>query len=420
LSRTIETEHETVRRFDLPPEDETIRRFDDLPTERTAVRRLDLLDVLLIFAERKWLILGWALAGLVIAIIAIMRAPTLYKSQATIMPPQQEQSSAALLSQLGALTAFAGVGSNLGKNPADLYIAILQTNLVADNMVDRFHLMDAYQIPDRDAAAGYLRKYSKFSASKDGLILISVEDKDRKRAAVLVNGYADELFNQNNRLAIGAASQRRLFFQQQLAEEKDRLADAEVAMKQTQQSTGVLQLSGQAQNIIGQESSIEANITSHEVQLGALLRSSTEQNPDVVRLRTELSGLRSQLQQLQNGTSGDMLTQRQFPSAGLEYIRKERDVQYHQTLFDLLARQLEAARIDEAKASPTVQMVDPPQVPRVRSWPRPFLFILAGLVLGTMFGFIRCTVIYVYEYLDTSPDLHERYQQVKRAMHLRG
>jgi uncharacterized protein involved in exopolysaccharide biosynthesis len=395
LSRTIETEHGTVR-------------------------RLDILDVLLIFAQRKWLILCWALAGVVIAIIAILRAPTLYKSEGTIMPPEQQQSSAALLSQLGALTAFTGGGGGFGKNPADLYIAILQTNLVVGEMVDRFHLMDAYKIPDRDAAGGTLRKYSKFTANKDGLIQISVEDKDPKRATTLVNGYVDELFRQNNRLAIGAASQRRLFFEQQLAQEKDRLADAEIALKQTQQSTGVLQLSGQAQNIIGQEASIQANITSHEVQLGALLASSTEQNPDVVRLRTELSGLRAQLQQLQKGTSRDMLTQREFPAAGLEYIRKERDVQYHQTLYDLLARQLEAARIDEAKASPTIQMVDPPLVPRGASWPKPFLFILAGLVIGTMFGCIRCAVIYVYEYLDTNPDLRERYKQVKRAMHLRG
>ena len=150
-----------------------------METEQGSVRQLDMLDVLLIFAQRKWLILGWALAGLVIAIIAILRAPTLYKSQATIMPPQQEQSSAALLSQLGALTAFSGVGSNLGlKNPADLYVSILQTNLVADNMVDRFHLMDAYKIPDRDGAAGMLRKRSKFNAGKDGLMQIIVEDKD--------------------------------------------------------------------------------------------------------------------------------------------------------------------------------------------------------------------------------------------------
>jgi tyrosine-protein kinase Etk/Wzc len=391
-----------------------------METEPGSVRKLDLLDVLLIFARRKRLILGWALAGLVIAIIALLRATTLYTSQATIMPPQQEQSSSALLSQLGALTAFSAVGGNLGlKNPADLYVAILQTNLVADNMVDRFHLMDVYKIPDRDGAAGMLRKRSKFQAGKDGLMQIIVEDKDPHRAAMLANGYADELFNQNNRLAIGSASQRRLFFEEQLAQEKDHLADAEVALKQTQQSTGVLQLSGQAQNIIGQEANIQANITSHEVQLGALLSSSTEQNPEVVRLRTEVAGLREQLQQLQKGTNGDMLSQREFPAAGLEYIRKERDMQYHQTLYDLLARQLEAARIDEAKATPTVQMVDPPQVPKVRSWPKPLVFIIVGLVAGTMLGCIRVTVVYLYEYAETDPRLRDRYMEVKQAMHLR-
>jgi tyrosine-protein kinase Etk/Wzc len=390
-------------------------------TEPGNVRRLDLLDVLLAFAQRKWLILAWALAGVVIAIIATLRATTLYKSEATIMPPEQQQSSAALLSQLGALTAFAGVGSNLGlKNPADLYIAILQTHLVADNMVNHFHLMDVYKIPDVEAAAGLLRKRTKFVANKDGLIQISVEDPDPKFAATLVNGYADELFQQNNRLAIGAATQRRRFFQQQFAEEKDHLSDSEIALKQTQQSTGVLQLSGQAQNIIGQEASIHANITSHEVQLGALLASSTEQNPDVVRLREELKGLRQQLQLLQQGTNGAMLSQREFPEAGLAYIRKERDLQYHQTLYDLLARQLEAARIDEAKASPTVQMVDPPQIPKARSWPKPFIFILAGLVIGTMFGCIRVAVIYVYDYAETDPRMRDRYAQVKQAMHLRS
>jgi uncharacterized protein involved in exopolysaccharide biosynthesis len=287
-------------------------------------------------------------------------------------------------------------------------------------MAKHFHLMDVYKIADLDASAGLLRKRSKFVANKDGLIQISVEDPDPKFAAALVNGYADELFQQNNRLAIGAASQRRQFFQQQLAEEKDHLADAEVALKQTQQSTGLLQVSGQAGNIIAQEASIHANITSHEVQLGALLASSTEENPDVVRLREELKGLREQLLILQKGSNGLMLSQREFTGAGLEYIRKERDLQYHQTLYDLLLRQLEAARIDEAKASPTVQMVDPAQIPKGKSWPKPFIFILAGLVIGTMFGCIRVAVIYVYDYAEADPRLRDRYAQVKQAMHLRG
>lgn len=391
-----------------------------METHQTGARRMDVLDVLLIFARRKWIILGCAALFGLIAIIVTALQPRLYKSIATILPPQQEQSSSSLLNQLGALSALAGGGGLGTKSQADLYISILQTNLVAQDMVDRFHLMDGYGIHDRDGAAGMLHKRSKFNAGKDGLIQISVEDKDPKRAALLANGYADELFQQNNRLAIGSASQRRQFFQRQLAEEKDKLADAEVALKQTQQSTGVLQFTGQAANILREEAELQANITSHEVTLAALLASSTEQNADVIRTRSELVGLHTQLTQLQKGLNGSTLTQAQFPAAGLAYVRKERDVKYHETLFELLARQLDAARIDEAKASPTVQLVDPPQVPKSPSWPRPTLFLLIGIVLGGIVGCCLCAVLWLYEYVDTDPLLSPRFALLKRTLRLRS
>jgi uncharacterized protein involved in exopolysaccharide biosynthesis len=387
-------------------------------TQQEAGRTLDLLDVLLIFARRKWTILAWVAAGLITAIVLIAITPKLYLGQATILAPEQEQSSSALLGQLGALTALSG---NLGvRSAGELYVSLLQTNVVLLDMVDRFHLMKGYNIPDREGAAGMLRKRSKFTAGKDGLIQIAVEDPDPKRAAALSAGYADELFRQNNRIAIGSAAQRRLFFQQQLLDEKNHLADAEVSLKQTQQSTGVLQLTGQAENIIRQEAELAADITSHEVQLSALQTSSTEENPQMVRLRTELAGLRTQLKQLQKGTGGSTLSQAEFPAAGLEYIRKQREVQYHQTLYDLLARQLEAARIDEAKASPPVQLVDPPLIPRVPSWPRKGLFIIVGVVIGFTLGCIRCAVVWLYEYAETDPRLRDRYAAVKRSFGLRS
>lgn len=378
---------------------------------------MDLLDVLLVFTRRKWLILGCALLfGIAAAIFSALQ-PRLYKATATLMPPQQEQSGSSLLNQLGALSAFAG--ASLGHTSTDLYLSILQTNVVAEGMVDQFHLMDAYNIHDREGAAGMLRHRSKFTSSKDGLIQVNVEDKDPRRAAALASGYARELFNQNNRIAIGSASQRRLFFQRQLDEEKERLADAEVALKQTQQTTGVLQLSGQAANVLRQEAELQANITNHEVQLAALLSSSTEQNPEVVRVRTELSGLRAQLTAMQKGETGQTLSQAQLPTAGMEYVRKERDVKYHETLFELLARQLEAARIDEAKASPTVQVLDPPTVPRQPSWPRPKLFILIGLFLGVVVGCCLCALLYLHDYVVSDPRLSPRYAVLRQSLRLR-
>jgi uncharacterized protein involved in exopolysaccharide biosynthesis len=389
-------------------------------TEPAEGRSLDLLDILLIFARRKWMILGCVALFALVAIIVTALQPRLYRSTATILPPQQEQGASSLLNQLGAFAALAGGGGYSTKSQGDLYVAILQTNIVAQDMVDRYHLTDVYNVHDRDGAVGMLRHRSKFVYGKDGLIQVGVEDKDPKRAAMLAAGYADELFHQNNRLAIGSASQRRLFFQQQLVEEKDRLEDAEVALKQTQQSTGVLQLSGQASNILRAEAELQANITSHEVELAALLSSSTEQNPEVVKVRSELAGLHTQFSELQKGAGGDTLSQARFPAVGLEYVRKEREVKYHETLFELLARQLEAARIDEAKATPTVQLVDPPQVPKLRSWPRPKLFLLIGMAFGLVVGCCLAVVLWLYQYVDTDPRFSPRFAVLKHALRLRA
>src|SRR6202012_895914 len=129
-----------------------------------------------------------------------------------------------------------------------------------------------------------------------------------------------------------------------LALEKDRLTDAEIALQQTEESTGAISPAGQTGVVISQVAALQAEITSREVQLDALRTSSTDQNPDVIRINSELAGLREQLRGLESGTSkralGDIsITAANVPQAGLEYVRKERDVKYHQLLFDLLPRQ---------------------------------------------------------------------------------
>src|SRR5207237_1363293 len=215
----------------------------------------DILDLLIVLAKRKRLILTVSAVSAAFALIVSLLLPNRYTATTKILPPQQSQSaSTMLLNQLagggmGPLTAIAG--SSLGiKNPSDIYIAILKSRTIQDALLSRFELMRVYRDKRASDARKDLTGYSDILAEKEGLISISVEDQDPKRAAAMANAYVNELRKVTQRLAISEASQRRLFFEQQVKQAKDDLASAEVALKETQQKTGMIQLDSQAKAVI--------------------------------------------------------------------------------------------------------------------------------------------------------------------------
>jgi tyrosine-protein kinase Etk/Wzc len=385
----------------------------------------DLLDLLLVVVQRKKAILKATVIGLLLGTGLVLLVKPTFTATVVIMPPQQGQSSAALVSQLGSLASLTGLGSGGLKDPNDLYLAILQSNRIADALIKRLDLMTVYRTKKLSQARAALAGSSKFTSDKGGMITISVKDRDPHRAAQIANAYVDELHAINSHLMIGEASVRRAFFTQQLALEKDRLTDAEVALKETEETTGAVSPSGQTGIAIGQVAQLQAQIISHEVQLDAMRNTATDQNPDVIRLNNELQSLRDQLRQMESAKNkrapGDiLLTPSVLPADQLEYLRKQRDVQYHTLIFDLIARQFEAARLDEAKAAPLIQVLDPAEPPDKKSSPFRSLWTLIGGILGFLYGCARAVGSYVYGRVVADDVYAERLGQFRRALRFRS
>ena len=357
---------------------------------------VDLLNLALILAGRKRFIFLSSFIVAVITAIIVLVIPQTFTATATMLPPQKENSSSALLGSLGGLAALAGGGggaaSMLGlKNPGDLYIGLLQSETIADTLIHRFDLMHIYKEKKLSDTRKKLRSNTTILSEKSSLISIAVKDHDPKRAAAMANAYIQELHDLMSHLAVTEAGQRRMFFEQQLEQEKNRLADAEVALEKTENKTGIIQPQGQAQAVIATIMQLRAQIAASEVELGSLRTSATEQNPEVITLQSQVTALRSQLADFEKGhpgaaaVSGDVLTPTsQVPAASLEYIRGMRDVKYHETLFELLARQYEMAKVDEAKQGQMIQVVDPALVPDRRSWPPRTLLTLLAFLLTAM------------------------------------
>ena len=275
------------------------------PLEAQTGIEFDLLDLLLVMAERKnTIILSTVIGMFLLTGLVLLMHPT-FTAKAVILPPQQGQSSAALISQLGGALALAGLGSTGAlKDPNDLYLAVLQSNTVEDGLIKNLNLMAAYKVKKLSEARRMLAASSKFVSEKGGLISITIKDGDPHRAAQIANAYIDELHNINSRLIIGEASVRRHFFGDQLALEKDRLTDAEIALQQTEETTGAISPMGQTGVVISQVAALQGQIISREVQLDALRTSSTDQNPDVIRLNNEIEGLRAQMRELESVQKG--------------------------------------------------------------------------------------------------------------------
>jgi capsule polysaccharide export protein KpsE/RkpR len=278
---------------------------------------------------------------------------------------------------------------------------MLTSRTIGDNLINRFDLQKAYRVKRYQDAEKKLRQNSEVIATKEGLISISVTDRDPKRAAEIANAYVQQLYNVNQNLAITEASQRRLFYEQQIKAEQRQLSSAELALTQVQEKSGLLQPEAQARAIIGGIADLRAQVATHEVQLRTMRSYATENNPELQRAETELAGMRSELAKLEhsNAAAGNgnlAIPARQMPEAELEYLRRSREVKYHEALYDFLGKQLEAARIDEGQNAILVQVVDTAVAPESKSGPKRLLIVL---VSTTAVFLVACLAVLLIEAL---------------------
>ena len=360
----------------------------DFARNRESEAEVSLLVLLAVLGRRKRPIFAVTILAMAMAAAVVCVMPPSYTAEAVIMTPQQEQSAQVLM--MGSLAGLSGLtgasgAAGLWRNPADLYIGLLKSRTVADDLIAKYRLRDVYGRRLPTDARKALERHTDISTGRDSLIHIRVEDHDRTRAAALANAYVDELHDRNSHLTLTSASARRIFFEQQLAGEKSALSDAEVALKKQQQTSGLVLPQGQAEALIRSMAQLRAEITAREVQLQGMRSYAAVNNPQRQVAELEIAALRAELAKLERGApEGIAVPARNLPEAGLEYVRRLRDLKYHELLFEILSKQYEAARMDESRLAPAIQVIDRAVVPDKRSWPPRILITLGAGLLAAL------------------------------------
>jgi uncharacterized protein involved in exopolysaccharide biosynthesis len=368
---------------------------ESLPEQPRSAAAFSFFGALTHLARGKRLVLLAAGIAFGLGIIVSLLLPVSYTATTRIMTPQQTQPSAALLMSQLALNSTAtnplatatGGGLSL-RNPNELYLGLLASRPVADGIIAEFGLERAYRAKDMSAARKALADRTAVTSEKSTLIAISVIDTDKKRAAAIANAYPEQLRELTKNLAVTEASQRRLFYEQRLKDAKTDLVNAELAFQQIQRQKGLIQLDAQAKALITSLADLHAEVADKEVQLQALRSYSTEQNPEVQLLESQLASLQNQTAKLEerSGTPGSGgLDLADVAGAGGDYLRAEHELEYRQALFDLLLKQYDAARWDESRNAAVIQIVEEAIPPDHKSAPRRTLIVLVFTALG-LFG----------------------------------
>lgn len=333
-----------------------------------------------------------------VAAAYMLMQPDVYTARTTLLPPQQQQSNSAsaALSALGSLGATPGLPAI--KTPEDLYVGVLKSNAVTRPLIDKFELKSRYKVATYEGMRAVLSKYVTVSADKkSGLISVEVDDTDPEFAAKLANEHVAQLIKVMSHLAVSEAQQRRMFFAKQLQDTNTALLAAEQALLTVQRQSGVVALDKQAEAMITNAAKLRALIVEREVQLRVLRTGATDQNPESVCLVSEIQAMRGELARIESArkqnTDGPMdISVGALPEAASSYARAVREVKYQEVMLQSMLRQLEMAKLDEAKEGYAIQQVDTAVAPDRKSKPARAVIVLLTAISAALLATFHVVV----------------------------
>lgn len=374
---------------------------------------LDLFAFGLLLLRHLKFILGCGAVAFLVMVALMLHVKPRYASTAVMIIPQGNITSASLQAKIAANTL------DLLGGGFELYADILKSRTVADRIIKNHDLMQVYHVTRVQRAEIELASLTKVETTREGVLRVTTEDTDPQRAADIANDYLHQLDLLNSSLVLTSVSEERAFLEREMIKEKDTLADAEVALKQAQENTSGLPPEAVATAGLNALQMTRAQLRADQIQLAALLTGETEQNPEIIRLRSEIAGLSGQLENLQKGevSSANGTPTSKVPAETLEYTRRLRDVKFREALVELLEKQFDAAKAQEAKTPTIVQVLDIAVPSPEKAWPPRTFYSLAAGVVGLLLGAFLVALHALVQAYVRAPQNQSKLQELRHTYH---
>jgi uncharacterized protein involved in exopolysaccharide biosynthesis len=344
------------------------------------------------------------------------------------LPPEKESGSLGLASSLlpsGISSMLGGGGLSLPglATPSDLYAAILKSNIVCKAVVDNNNLKKVYDVNLDEIAIKELLFRTKISVEPEGIISLSYEDTNPVRAAAVANSFIESLNKVNQENIVSKARSTREFVEQRLKETVHDLAAAEEAYKNFQENHNAVSLPDQVKAVINAIADLRGQQVIAEIEFGVMKKSLSPSNTRYQDQEYKIEQIKVQLEKLERGdtitSSGSVLNipMKQTPELSLELARLTRDLKIQETVFELLKQQYEEARIQEMRDTPTLQVLDRAEEPRMKSRPkRTVIAALSGVLSFGMTLILVITLEFVRREKSTNSIVYQRLSGITQML----
>lgn len=383
-----------------------------LQKELRANREKNVARVGVLWNRRKLLGLA-AGTGLVVATLAAFLIPKRYTSTVRLMPPDQTSSQGAAM--LAALTgrvggSLAGIAENaLGiKTTGDLFVGILGSNTVEDDVIHKFDLQNLYRDRYIEEARTDLATHSGISIDpRTGIISLTAVDRDPRRAAAIAQEFVNELNWVVTHLSTSSAHRERVFLDERLVEVKENLETDEKQFSQFASEKSAIDIPEQGKAMVTAAAGLQGQLIATEAELESLRQIYTDNNVRIRALQARVDDLHKALEKLggkgtDENSSADQLypSLKELPLLGVRYADLLRRTKVEEAVFEALTQQDEMAKVEEAKEIPSVKILDPPLIPEEKSFPPRLLVVFLGTLTTLLAGIVWILTTSAWEVLD--------------------
>lgn len=342
----------------------------------------------------------------VIAFIISLIIPKKYTATASLLPPLPGD---ALWSIETSMLGLRGIGLT-GATPSDLFAAILKSHTVMDSVIKENNLMKAFKTKTLKDTYATLTKYTNINVAPEGVINIATTANTPILAKNIADSYIKNLDILNKTLVMSIGKRNRMFLERRLTEVQNDLKTIEDSLKKFQELHKTISIEDEIKPTLEAIADIKAQIVSNKIKLGMLREYATEENPEIVRLKSEIKELNNNLTNMEYKKDdshfgiGFSVPLTDLPKVSLELARYIRDVKVQEKLLSLIIEQYELAKTQEIKDTPTVNILESPMIPERKSYPKRSIIVFFSLILSLCFS---TTLAFCLNWLDNLSEVEK-------------